>query len=238
MKIKKGDWVQVMARDEILEKGTGKLDKVGDIIIFGGWWYNKSKENWVSKQINRTFQVQEVDCDGNAGFGDDFYKENGFYFLPHQVLKPAIKKLVQMINEGVQTMTGKEAIKCLLDGQKVIDKENNVWWVDDDKRTLFFQSKGTLSNEESVTNVDYTFNVIVEYLEGSKIFEEPKKRPMTRLEVLEKVVGRGGLIARINTLEWLPASAWSYSPEEIKNYEFAYITDGIIHDKHKAEVEE
>jgi len=135
-------------------------------------------------------------------------------------------------------MTGKEAIKCLLDGQKVIDKENNVWWVDDDKRTLFFQSKGTLNNEESVTNADYTFNVIVEYLEGSKIFEEPKKRPMTRLEVLEKVVGREGLIARINTLEWLPASAWSYSTEEIKNYEFAYITDGIIHDKHKAEVEE
>jgi len=101
MKIKKGDWVQVMARDEILEKRIGKLDRVGDMLIFGGWWYSKSKENWVSKQINRTFQVLGVNENGDARFDDDFYRKNNFLYIPKEVLKPGIKKLVQMINEGV-----------------------------------------------------------------------------------------------------------------------------------------
>jgi hypothetical protein len=59
----------------------------------------QNMEEWISKQPNRTFKVLKVDKELDVRFDDDFKIKNRFCYIPHQILKPAVKKLVKMIND-------------------------------------------------------------------------------------------------------------------------------------------
>ena len=67
---------------------------------------------------------------------------------------------------------------------------------------------------------------------------KPKTRPMTRLEVLEKVANDPSLITRSSSDgSWCNAANHTFTAS-IENYDFAHIKNGEIVGIHKAEVEE
>lgn len=123
-------------------------------------------------------------------------------------------------------MTRADALKAMEDGNVVVDRGGTRWM-------FHALLPGYFINGEWMRDtVNFWFT------DFSHIEQPKKTRPMTRLEVLEKVVGRGGLVARKQESKgWIPASSLRYD-NPIERYAFAYITDGEIHGMHKAEVEE
>ena len=72
-----------------------------------------------------------------------------------------------------------------------------------------------------------------------RIKPEPKKRLMTRDEVLGFVAHNPHIVVRIHSLAWLPSLNWVYPDSDINEYEWATITErGEIGEPHKFEVDD
>lgn len=129
-------------------------------------------------------------------------------------------------------MTQKEMIEAMLAGKTLVrDDGNYKCWFDPDHEDGPFIFQNGNNETECMLNA---WN-----LTDWKIQEEPKKRPMTRDEVLGFVTNTLGIVVMCKD-DADSVGPWSFNYlSAIDRYRWAYITkDGKIGEWHRFEVEE
>jgi len=127
-------------------------------------------------------------------------------------------------------LTVEEAIIAMVrDGETVVSCNGDKWTWNKKRWDFIVHSRYFGSDSARISRLGcYT---------PLRIKAKPKTRPMTRLEVLEKVANDPSLIASYGGDNWHNAAYHDYSLA-IAGYSFAHIKNGEIVGIHKAEVEE
>lgn len=129
-------------------------------------------------------------------------------------------------------MNREEAIRAMLDGKRVTcNAEDSYCYYDDSKSRPFRYVVLCDGHNEEMA--------LIWSEEKWELYEEPKpkKRYMTREEVLGFVCNTPGIVIRYQEGRWEYPGEWSYI--DIKDYEYAYIDkSGNIGKPHKFMVDE
>ena len=124
-------------------------------------------------------------------------------------------------------MTKREMIEAVLAGKTVVNDEGDYMVYDEDECPPFsYKYKdGTLVSMGNSWDDNWHIKM------------PPKKRPMTREEVLGFLANTRGIVVRRQGQDWLLGAGWAFI--DLREYRWATITpDGKIGEPHAFEVEE
>lgn len=129
-------------------------------------------------------------------------------------------------------MTKREMIEAMLAGKKLITSYGSIAYFDESKSGHCFMFQSNDHDRPPEPLMAWESN-------DWKIQEDPKKRPMTRDEVLGFLANNPYIVVRMDNDSWSLSGQFYFHPENIEVCEWATILrDGKIGEPHKFEVAE